>query len=52
MSRLNAQPGERIVRGKKVSFTFDGKKVEGYEGDTIASAMYASGWRTFSRSFK
>jgi len=31
---------------------FDGKAVEGYEGDTIASALFASGWRTFSRSFK
>jgi sarcosine oxidase subunit alpha len=52
MSRLPQQPGERIARSKTVSFTFDGKAVEGYEGDTIASALYASGQRTFSRSFK
>ncbi|MGO9957290.1 MAG: 2Fe-2S iron-sulfur cluster-binding protein [Solirubrobacteraceae bacterium] len=52
MSRLDPQPGERIVRDRKVSFTFDGKRVEGYEGDTIGSALYAAGQRTFSRSFK
>ncbi len=52
MSRLSPQPGERIDRSKKITFTFDGKKVQGFEGDTIASALYAAGQRTFSRSFK
>jgi sarcosine oxidase subunit alpha len=52
VSRLGQQPGERIARNTKVTFTFDGKKVQGYEGDTIASALYAAGQRTFSRSFK
>jgi sarcosine oxidase subunit alpha len=52
VSRLAPQPGERIERGKPVSFTFDGKRVEAYEGDTIGSALYAAGRRTFSRSFK
>ncbi|MGH2858426.1 MAG: 2Fe-2S iron-sulfur cluster-binding protein [Solirubrobacteraceae bacterium] len=52
MSRIGPQPGERIERGKQVTFTFDGKKVKGYEGDTIGSALYATGQRTFSRSFK
>jgi len=52
MTRLPEQPGERLTRSRTVSFTFDGKSVEGYEGDTIASALFASGWRTFSRSFK
>ena len=52
MSRLNPQPQERIDRQRKVSFTFDGKPVEAYEGDTIGSALYAAGQRTFSRSFK
>ncbi len=52
MSRLDPQPGERIVRDTKFSFTFDGKQVEAYEGDTIGSALYAAGQRTFSRSFK
>ena len=52
MTRLPEQPGERLTRSRTVSFTFDGKSVEGYEGDTIVSALFASGWRTFSRSFK
>jgi sarcosine oxidase, subunit alpha len=52
MSRLPEQPGERIQRHKLISFTFDGKKVEAYEGDTVGSALYAAGQRTFSRSFK
>jgi sarcosine oxidase subunit alpha len=52
MSRLPAQPGERIDRGREITFTFDGKAVPAFEGDTIASALYAAGRRTFSRSFK
>ena len=46
------QPGERIQRQKLVRFKFDGRQVEAYEGDTIGSALYASGRRIFSRSFK
>jgi len=35
MTRLPEQPGERISRSKTISFRFDGKTVEAYEGDTI-----------------
>jgi sarcosine oxidase subunit alpha len=52
VSRLATQPGERIARSRPLSFTYDGKPVSGYEGDTIASALYAGGRRIFSRSFK
>jgi sarcosine oxidase subunit alpha len=52
MNRLPRQPGERLQRQKLIRFTFDGKKVDAYEGDTIGSALYAAGRRTFSRSFK
>jgi sarcosine oxidase, subunit alpha len=52
LSRLPDQPGERIDRDRPISFTFDGKAVPAFAGDTIASALYASGRRTFSRSFK
>lgn len=31
---------------KEISFTFDGKTYNGYEGDTIASALLAHGIRT------
>ncbi|HEX4279600.1 MAG TPA: 2Fe-2S iron-sulfur cluster-binding protein [Solirubrobacteraceae bacterium] len=52
MSRLPNQPGELIDRNNVIRFTFDGKPVEAYEGDTIGSALFAAGRRTFSRSFK
>jgi sarcosine oxidase, subunit alpha len=52
VTRLPEQPGERINRENVLRFTFDGKPVEAYEGDTIGSALYAAGRRTFSRSFK
>ena len=52
MSRLPEQPGDRIDRGTVLRFTFDGKPVEAYQGDTIGSALFAAGRRTFSRSFK
>ncbi|MBA2644474.1 MAG: (2Fe-2S)-binding protein, partial [Solirubrobacterales bacterium] len=52
MSRLPEQPGERVSRDLKVTFRFDGRTVEALDGDTIGSALYASGQRIFSRSFK
>ncbi len=52
MTRLDPRPGERIDRSREISFEFDGKPVKALEGDTIASALYAGGRRTFSRSFK
>ena len=52
MTRLPQRDGERINREREVFFTFDGKRVFALEGDTIGSALFASGRRTFSRSFK
>ena len=52
MTRLPVRPGERISRARVIGFEFDGKPVQAYEGDTIASALFAAGRRTFSRSFK
>ena len=50
--RLPPQPDERLDRSRRVTFTFEGKPVEAFEGDTIASALFAGGRRVFSRSFK
>jgi len=50
--RVVPRPGQRIDRSTTISFTFDGRRVEAYEGDTIGSALFAAGQRTFSRSFK
>jgi sarcosine oxidase, subunit alpha len=52
VSRLPQRNGERIDRRRELRFTFDGKEVRALEGDTIGSALFASGRRTFSRSFK
>ena len=46
-------PGRgRIDRAKPVAFTFNGRTVEGYQGDTLASALLANGIRLVGRSFK
>jgi sarcosine oxidase, subunit alpha len=52
VSRLPQRDGERIDRRRELRFSFDGKEVSALEGDTIGSALFASGRRTFSRSFK
>ncbi len=52
MTRLSPQPGERIDRERELTFRFDGREVTAFEGDTIASALLASGTQIFSRSFK
>jgi sarcosine oxidase, subunit alpha len=50
--RLPARAGERIDRDAPVTFHFEHRRVNGYRGDTIGSALFASGQRVFSRSFK
>jgi sarcosine oxidase subunit alpha len=50
--RLPPRPGERIDRSREVSFFFDGWRITGFEGDTLGSAVAASGPQVFSRSFK
>jgi sarcosine oxidase subunit alpha len=44
--------GGRINRDKSLSFKINGKEFQGFQGDTIASALLANGIRTVSRSFK
>ena len=50
--RIEPQAGETIDRGCTVRFRFDGRRYEGYAGDTIASALTAAGVLVLSRSFK
>ena len=50
--RLRSQPGERIDRSHSIKFSYAGKEVTGFAGDTVGSALYAAGRRVFSRSFK
>lgn len=46
------RPGEVIDRSAPVAFTFNGRTLSAYAGDTIASALAANGVRVMSRSFK
>lgn len=42
----------RIFKRKPIAFSYRGRRVEGQEGDTVGSALYAAGVRIFSRSFQ
>lgn len=44
--------GGRIDRSRKLGFHFNGKPFSGYAGDTLASALLASGVALTARSFK
>lgn len=50
--RLQQQATEVIDRNKRLGFTWNGKRLSGYAGDTIASALVASGVEIVSRSMK
>jgi sarcosine oxidase subunit alpha len=44
--------GGLIDRTRPLAFTFDGRALSGFAGDTLASALLASGVRVVGRSFK
>jgi sarcosine oxidase subunit alpha len=50
--RARPQTEEVIDRTRTVDFEWNRQHFRGYEGDTIASALIASGEMVFSRSFK
>ena len=50
--RILNHPHLKIERGEAITLQFNGRPVAGYTGETIAAALYASGLRIFSRSFK
>ena len=53
MSQKNRlQSGGRINRDLPMSFVYNGKNLEGFEGDTLASALLANGIDVVGRSFK
>jgi len=51
-SRFRLTSGGRIDRTKPLVFSFDGRRMTGYAGDTLASALIANGVRLVGRSFK
>jgi len=50
--RLHNLPTLRIDPEQKINFKYNGKNYSGFNGDTIATALYANGIRIFSRSLK
>src|SRR5258708_27179177 len=44
--------GGRVDRTKPLRFRFDGRALDGYHGDTLASALLANGIHLVGRSFK
>jgi sarcosine oxidase subunit alpha len=46
------QSGGRIDRSRPLIFTFNGRSLQGYVGDTLASALLANGISLVGRSFK
>ena len=50
--RLPPGPTSHVDFSRPLDFTFLGRGVRGYAGDTVASALYAAGVRTFGRSLK
>ena len=41
-----------VLKSKPLNFTFDGKAYQGFEGDTLASALLRAGVKVIARSFK
>jgi sarcosine oxidase subunit alpha len=44
--------GGLVDRSKPINFSFDGKRLTGFAGDTLASALIANGIKLVGRSFK
>jgi sarcosine oxidase subunit alpha len=52
MSAFRLPEGGRIDRSQKLRFSFDGRRFDGYQGDTLASALLANDVLLVGRSFK
>jgi sarcosine oxidase subunit alpha len=52
VSRLPQMAGELIDRTRAVDFSFEGRRYQGFAGDTISSALAANGVSVLGRSFK
>lgn len=50
--RIEDHPILTFPKGKKVTFSFDGKEMEGYEGEPIAAALHDAGVRVLRESPK
>ncbi|MEW5921369.1 MAG: (2Fe-2S)-binding protein [Bacillota bacterium] len=48
--RVIQHPILHFQRGREIKFTFNGRELTGYEGETIAAALHASGVRALGHS--
>ncbi|MFW8633480.1 sarcosine oxidase subunit alpha family protein [Cribrihabitans pelagius] len=51
-TQVNRLDGGLVNGGRTLSFSFDGARYQGVDGDTLASALLANGVRLMGRSFK
>ncbi|MCF7935131.1 MAG: (2Fe-2S)-binding protein [Synergistales bacterium] len=47
MKLIEEHPILDFSHGRRVTFSFDGKPMEGFEGEPIAAALHANGVRTY-----
>lgn len=52
MGRIDDHPILEFRRGREVTFTYEGQKLKGYEGETIAAALHAAGIRDLHETEK
>ena len=46
------KPGVQVNDKQPLTFEFDGKTYQGFQGDTLASALLANGVKALARSYK
>ena len=52
MSARRLENGGRIDRKQRIEFSWDGRRLRGYAGDSLASALLANNQQVLGRSFK
>lgn len=50
--RIEAHPILTYSHGRRVKFTFNGREMEGFEGEPIAAALHAQGVRVLRHSIR
>lgn len=50
--RIQNHPIKSFAKGGEISFEYNGEKVIAYEGETIAAALHAAGYKLLTKSRK
>ena len=50
MELINSHPVLEFSHGEHVSFSFDGRNMEGFEGEPIAMALHANGVKVYRQT--